>query len=156
MKSKITRSTTTTTTTTIPTHPLTMPPRSPPPPPRLSTRPATVLLLRISTLPILLHLLLFLLLLLLLFPLPTQGLASGYYPPYDGLCVSKAPVVPAPWDCKGYIRCDEGGSGSGGHPLGGHPPRALWTVCEAGKLFDPSAGQCVGDYTGCPAPDGEY
>ncbi|XP_076453497.1 uncharacterized protein LOC143288755 [Babylonia areolata] len=45
-------------------------------------------------------------LLLLLLPTPTLTLAPGPHPPYDPLCVSNAPAVPAPWDCRGYIRCE--------------------------------------------------
>ena len=83
-----------------------------------------------------------------------RALTPGPHPPYDSLCVSNAPAIPAPWDCGGFIRCqtDPGADPGAG---AGVVPEAVWVVCDPGKQYDHLAGQCVAGYTGCLAPHGE-
>ncbi|KAK7471462.1 hypothetical protein BaRGS_00035898 [Batillaria attramentaria] len=71
-----------------------------------------------------------------------HSLSDGPYPGYDPLCITAAPAIPAPWDCRGYIRCEA-------PPGGGGAPRAVWTNCPSGQLFDPQGGICSAGYTGC-------
>lgn len=73
-------------------------------------------------------------------------LMSGHYSLYDDLCDSRPSIIPVPWDCTGYIRCDTS--------IGGRV-RALWTLCDPGHEFNPQVSKCVAGFTGCLNPYGE-
>ncbi|PVD18873.1 hypothetical protein C0Q70_21430 [Pomacea canaliculata] len=70
-------------------------------------------------------------------------LMSGHYSLYDDLCDSRPSIIPVPWDCTGYIRCDTS--------IGGRV-RALWTLCDPGHEFNPQVSKCVAGFTGCLNP----